>query len=187
MCRFGHPALEAAEAIVSRTNFSASEIDFVEVHTFDWAASLDDPEPKTDLGAKFSIPWAVASMLVKKAAGAEEFRTKNLDDPMVKSVSLKVKMKEDPGHSAATPMNRPARVIVRLKDGRILEEEVERSGGGPDAPLPLARVKEKFHSLADPVIGEKEATRVVDLVSRLEDLGNIREMTKLLAISELAC
>jgi 2-methylcitrate dehydratase PrpD len=180
MCRFGHPALEATEALVQQADFSPHEIDAVEVHTFDWAASLDDPEPKTDLGAKFSVPWAVASMLVKGRAGANEFRTRALDDPVVKAVAGKVKMKEDPAHSAATPVKRPARVVVYTKDGRTFQKEVEGSGGGPDAPLPLARIEEKFRLLVDPVIGEQRGAAAMDMVSRIEEVPDIRELTRLL-------
>ncbi|MFH1124789.1 MAG: MmgE/PrpD family protein [Pseudomonadota bacterium] len=180
MCRFGHPALEATEALVQQGDFPPHEIDGVEVHTFDWAASLDDPEPKTDLGAKFSVPWAVASMLVKGCAGANEFRTQALDDPVVKAVAAKVKMKEDPAHSAATPMKRPARVIVHTRDGRTFQKEVERSGGGPDAPLPLGKIQGKFRSLADPVIGQERGAAALDLIPRLEEVPDIRELTRLL-------
>jgi 2-methylcitrate dehydratase PrpD len=185
MCRFGHPALEATEALVRKGGFSPQEIDVVEVHTFDWAASLDDPEPESDLGAKFSVPWAVASMLVKGRAGANEFRNQALDDPDVKAVAAKVKMMEDPAHSAATPMKRPARITLHTRDGRTFTKEVERSGGGPDAPLPLERVKEKFRALADPVIGQENATAAMGLIFRLEEVQDIRELTRFLGNAPL--
>ena len=181
MCRFGHPAVEATEAIVREDDISPDEIDSVEVHTFDWAASLDDPAPTTDLGAKFSVPWAVASMLVRKKAGADEFRTQSLSDPAVKSVAAKVKMMEDPAYSAATPMKRPARVKVHTKDGRTFQKEVEGSKGGPDAPLPLERIQEKFLAMAAPVIGQAQATLAVERVTHLEALSDIRDLTKLFA------
>jgi 2-methylcitrate dehydratase PrpD len=181
MCRFGHPAVEATEAIVREDDISPDEIDAVEVHTFDWAANLDDPEPRTDLGAKFSVPWAVASMLVKGRAGADEFRTQALDDPAVRAVAAKVKMMEDPAHSAATPMKRPARVIVHTKDGRTFQKEVEGSKGGPDDPLPLERIQGKFRSIAEPVIGQRCTALAVRRMTHLEDLSDIRDLTKLFA------
>lgn len=43
-------------------------------------------------------------------------------------------------------------------------------------PLGDAEVKEKFISLAADVISEKKAIRIIDMVWRLEDLKDIREL-----------
>ena len=180
MCRFGHPALEAAEALVKEHHIIAEEIEEVEVHTFSWAATLDDPAPTTDLGAKFSVPWAVASMLVRKSAGADDFRNKSLTDPVVRSVAAKVRIKEDPVYTSMTPAKRPARVIVKTKQGKVYTSEVERSGGGPEAPLSKEKIQGKFLSLAEPVIGKAQAGAVIEQVETLEGLKDIRDFTKLL-------
>jgi 2-methylcitrate dehydratase PrpD len=180
MCRFGHPALEATEALVKEHRVIPEEIEEVEVRTFSWAATLDDPAPRTDLGAKFSVPWAVASMLVRKSAGADDFRNKSLSDPLVRSVAAKVRVKEDPVYTSMTPAKRPARVTVKTKQGKVYTSEVERSGGGPDAPLSKEKIQEKFLSLAGPVIGKAQAGAVIEQVETLEGLEDIRDLTRLL-------
>jgi len=179
-CRFAHPAVEAAEALVRRYHIPPEEIDTVEVRTFDWAATLEDPSPRTGLGAKFSIPWAVASMLVRKSAGPQEFKEEALADTEVRAVAARLRVREDPEYTSMTPAKRPASVIVRTKKGGILSWEVERSAGGPDAPWPLEKVQEKFRSLADPVIGPEKALAVIDAVTELHELSDIREVTRLL-------
>jgi len=180
MCRFGHPAVEAAEALVRRHHILPEEIDTVEVRTFDWAATLDDPAPKTDLGAKFSIPWAVACMLVRKSAAPTDFKEEVLVDTEVSAVAARVTVREDPKYTSMTPAKRPASVTVRTKKGSILSWEVERSAGGPDAPWPMEKVQDKFRSLADALIGPEKALAVVDLVTELHGLSDIRGLTRLL-------
>jgi 2-methylcitrate dehydratase PrpD len=180
MCRFGHPALEAAEALVKEHPVLPDNIEEVEVHTFSWAATLDDPAPATDLGAKFSVPWAVASMLVRKSAGPDDFRNKSLTDPLVRRVAAKVRVKEDPVYTSMTPGKRPARVIVKTKQGEMYTSEVERSGGGPDAPLSREKIQEKFISLAEPVIGNDRADEVIKKVEAIERVNDIRDLTELL-------
>jgi len=180
MCRFGHPAVEAAEALINQYEIVSEEIDTVEVRTFGWAATLDDREPKTDLGAKFSIPWAVASMLVRKSAGPDDFRGEALADDKLRAVAARITVREDPSYTSMTPSKRPASVTVRTKRGDTFHWEVERSGGGPDAPLSAEKVQEKFRSLADPVIGPEQATVVADIVANLHELSDIRELTALL-------
>lgn len=179
-CRFAHPAVEAAEALVRRYHITPEEIDTVEVRTFDWAATLEDPSPRTGLGAKFSIPWAVACMLVRKSAGPQEFKEEALADTEVRAVAARLRVREDPEYTSMTPAKRPASVIVRTKKRGILSWEVERSAGGPDAPWPLEKVQEKFRSLADPVIGPEKALAVIDAVTELHELSDIREVTRLL-------
>jgi 2-methylcitrate dehydratase PrpD len=180
MCRFGHPAVEAAEALVKKNFIAHEEIEMVEVRTFDWAATLDDSSPDTDLGAKFSIPWGVASMLVRKSAGADDFRAQALGDPILRKVAARIKVKEDPNYTAMTPSKRPASVMVRTKDGRILEAKVEGSAGGPDAPLAKEKLQEKFRSLAEPIIGAKRSRTILEMVDRITEISDIRNLIELL-------
>lgn len=180
MCRFGHPAIEATQKLIQQYPLSPDEIERVEVHTFDWAATLNERNPKTDLAAKFSIPWAVACMLVRRSAGPDEFRTQALEDKKVRAVAGRVAVREDPRYSAMTPFKRPARVSVHTKNGKVFQAEVERSSGGPDAPIPREKVIEKFRLLADPVLGLKQATAVVEKVMHLEEEPDIRELTRLI-------
>jgi 2-methylcitrate dehydratase PrpD len=79
-----------------------------------------------------------------------------------------------------TPAKRPARVTVKTKQGKVYTSEVERSGGGPDAPLSKEKIQEKFLSLAGPVIGKAQAGAVIEQVETLEGLEDIRDLTKLL-------
>ena len=181
MCRFGHPAIEATQKLIDQHPFlQPDEIEKVELHTFDWAATLSEKDPKTDLAAKFSIPWAVASMLVRRSAGPDQFRTEALKDTIVRRIAGKVAVSEDTQYSAMTPAKRPARIIVRIKGGKVLRAEVERSSGGPDAPLPRERVVDKFRSLADPILGTEQARIIVEKVMHIEKEPDIRNLTKFL-------
>jgi hypothetical protein len=79
MCRFGHPAIEAAQELIRHYPIDPEEIETVEVRTFDLAAACNEKLPKTELAAKFSVPWAVASMLVRKSSGLDDFRDEGRD------------------------------------------------------------------------------------------------------------
>ena len=179
MCRHGHPPIEAAEGLVHRYPIDSEQIESVEVHTFDWAAALAERFPKTDLAAKFSVPWAMASMLVRKSAGPDDFRREALNDERIRSVSARVTMKNDPIYTAMTPGRRPARVVVKMKGGQVFEHEVMGSGGGPDDPLSEEKFVAKFHSMADRVIGHRQAEAIVSLIGHIEDVRDIHELTRL--------
>lgn len=180
MCRFAHPAVEAAEGLIKKNPIDPGDIERVDVMTFDWAAVLNDPAPETDLAAKFSVPWGVASMLVNGSAGAEDFRSKALQDDRVRAVAARVHVKEDPRFTAVTPQERPAQVTVKTRQGKTYTYEVKRSGGGPGAPLPQDKINQKFRSLAEPVIGQEQAEALISKVEKLEATTDIRDITKLL-------
>jgi 2-methylcitrate dehydratase PrpD len=179
-CRFVHPAVEAAEKLIKKHPVDPDDIDAVEVMTFDWAASLNDQRPQTDLGAKFSVPWAVAAMLVRRSAGADEFRSAAVGDQRIRTVAARIRVREDPQYSAVTPQKRPARVTLKTRQGEEYTEEVERSGGGPDAPLAKEMVLNKFRALAEPVIGHEQSEAVIDKVDMLGDIADIRDIARLL-------
>ncbi len=180
MCRFGHPAIEAAEGLLHKFDFDIKDIAEVVIDTFDWAATLSDQSPKKDLAAKFSVPWAVASMLVRKSGGAFEFSDEGLCDETVRSISTKTTVREDPSYSSMTPSKRPARITLRTKSGQTFTHEVQGSSGGPDAPLSDETIHAKFKSLAAPLIGAQRAVAVIKMVKHLEELADICTFTELL-------
>jgi 2-methylcitrate dehydratase PrpD len=154
-CRFSHPAIEAAEILRDTEDYSPADIDSVTIHTFDLAVTLDETEPQSELGAKFSIPFCVATMLVRGSAAPDDFREPGLSDPDVRRVCALTTVREDPSHSAVAPADRPARIEVHLRDGRRLVAERERSAGGPDQPWDPLSVRTKFRSLTSSVLGQE--------------------------------
>jgi 2-methylcitrate dehydratase PrpD len=81
-----------------------------------------------------------------------------------------------------TPHKRPARVTVKTRQGKVYTREVERSGGGPDAPLSNEEIHRKFRSLAEPVIGREQTEAVIDQAETLEKIADIRDFTQLLTV-----
>ena len=179
-CRYVHPAVEAAEILAAQGLPPAVEIEAVEVRTYDLAATLTEAAPATELAAKFSLPYTVASMLVRRSLGPGDFRPEAVTDPDVRAVATRVHIIADAQYTAMTPRCRPARVTVRTRDGTVRDHAVERSSGGPDAPWTEAQVRRKFLSLAAPVLGGARALAAADLVRGLRGLADSRELTALL-------
>ncbi|MCZ7676225.1 MAG: MmgE/PrpD family protein [Roseovarius sp.] len=74
-CRFTHGALDVlAELIARHGPFDPDAVARIEVESYAMAAQLDAPAPPTMLAAKFSVPFAVATMLVHGAASVSAFR-----------------------------------------------------------------------------------------------------------------
>lgn len=134
-CQYAHSAVEAALALVQGplSGVPSSSIDRVIVETHPLAMPLDDLEPRTVLGGKFSVPHSVAAVLVRASTDSATFSGPLLDDPAVAQVRSAVEMAPYPG-DLTPPHDRPARVTV-VVDGQEFTAECLSAAGGPDRPL----------------------------------------------------
>ncbi len=135
------PALMAATAVDS--------IDSIEIATHALARPLMNAWPDTTLGAKFSLPHAVAATLVTGTGGAEAFAFETLARPEIDALRRRVSVKPYEG-DLRPPNDRPAHVAVRLRDGRVFSAECLSARGGADRPLPPTTVDDKLAQLAVP-------------------------------------
>ena len=91
-CQHLHSAVEAAlgfrESLMRDVRLE--DIESVEVHTHGLALPLMDHTPRTTLGAKFSMPHAVAAALVMGSGGADAFAADTLQDGAIARLRQRV-------------------------------------------------------------------------------------------------
>lgn len=181
-CRYTHGALDALAAITARTGpLDPAAIEAMEVDTYVWAAQLDHPAPPTMLAAKFSLPFALATSVVNGAATVPAFRAAALDVPASRSLAARVTVREDLALTAQLPGLRPARLLIRMRDGGEHRAEVTTNRGDTEDPYSPDEVVAKFHEMADPVWGEAASRRVHQAVIGLGAGSQPRELDRLLA------
>jgi 2-methylcitrate dehydratase PrpD len=129
------------------------------------------------LGAKFSIPYAVAAALVRGAADVAAFDPAALGDPKIRGLARRVKVSADPDMSPREVAHPTARVSITLRDGRTLEETTTVVRGDAANPVPAEDVMTKFRELSTPVLGELRCRRVMQAVHELDTLKDIRDLT----------
>ena len=176
-CRYNHPAVEATEEILAATPIAADRIASIRVLTTALGATMSDRDPVGTLGAKFSIPYALAARIVLGDCGVEAFREPALSDARVRALARLVDVTEDPALTALLPQARPARVEIRLTDGRALTRQVDMPAGEFDRPYPEALLREKFIGLASPDLGATGADRAWELARHVGELKGARELT----------
>jgi 2-methylcitrate dehydratase PrpD len=179
-CRYNHFALDAIAAIRRTHRFAADEVAAVHVTTIPFGLRMADPDPPNMLGAKFSIPYAVAAALVLGHAGTAAFESPSLDDARIRDLARRVEVRADPEMSPRRADHPTAHVRIRLRDGRTLEETTTVVLGDADNPVPPEDVVTKFLALASPVLGPSRARQAVDAVRDVEALKDIRDQTALL-------
>ena len=183
-CRWNHPALDAIEDIRAEGPVDPADIDTVDVDTFAFAAAMAERAPRSDMGAKFSIPWAVAASLTLGASGREAFDDTALSRPDATALASRVTVREDPAFSRALPARRPTRVTVRLRDGGTRSAVVQGSRGDPGERFAPGTLEVKFEALAGAVLGADAAARAAASLADVERVGDVCELLELLTPDE---
>ena len=186
-CRYTHASLDVLHALVDEAGgaIPPDAIAQIEVDTYVWAAQLDAPEPKTMLAGKFSIPFALATTIVHGEATPAAFRQSALDDRDILDLAARVTVREDAAMTAALPAERPARLAIHLKDGRVLRGETRVNRGDTEAPYSVDEIHAKFRRLAHPIWGEVVANAIEAAVGRLDTTASCRALLDLLATPPL--
>lgn len=139
--------------------------------------------PRSVPEAQFSLPYAVATALVKKRVSLEDFTLEEIRNPQVLEVTQRVECTVDREldnnyQNSVTP----AIVEVRTKKGQVYYRQVVERRGSPAQPLTLAEIEQKFHQCAKFAwrpISEKKLEQFFNLLKALEDQSDIIEIIKL--------
>ncbi|HYC47761.1 MAG TPA: MmgE/PrpD family protein [Burkholderiales bacterium] len=134
--------------------------------------------------ADHSMPCAVAMALADGRLGAEQFEADRWAAPDVATLMGRIKVVGDDALEASYPNGRPARVVVRLKDGRELTEFVPVPLGDARRPMSQDDVRRKFSELAAHCMSAERIDAIVATVERLEHLPRVSELTALLSSSK---
>ena len=175
-CRHSHPAIEAALNIRVTSGILPKDIKAVDVITYSLAVNgHDHTEIQGITSAKMSTPYSVAVALVTGKAGIGEFTTDQIENPVISSLTRKVRVRSDERISELVPHKRAAAVEITTYTGQYYSQRVDLPKGEPENPILEEELKNKFISLA--LYGNKtidDCDRVMRHVWNIEeDLNEI--------------
>ncbi|MGI9605707.1 MAG: MmgE/PrpD family protein [Acidimicrobiales bacterium] len=180
VCRWAQPAVEAALTLRREHNVMGVDVDRIEVATFHEAARLATDLPATTEHAQYSLPFPVAAAVQHGRLGPTEITGEALTDPHVRSLSQRVSIIEDPEHNAAFPGNRYARVTLHLRDGNSITSDNTEPRGDPEAHLPMAEIRSKFHAFAEPSLGAERAAAIENVIDDLPEAESLTSLRSLI-------
>ena len=169
-CRHTHSAIDCARTLQARIP-GPDAVAEVHLATYQAAAQVaGNEDPADSRQAQFSLKYCIARALKTGRISLSDFAEPALGDPQVRGLMGRTTVEVDPRLDSLTPGAWPARVTVRLQDGRELTEYVANPKGDPENPLGWKEVKEKFGLLADGAIPAAAAREVVALCEGLEQV-----------------
>ncbi|MEM9249842.1 MAG: MmgE/PrpD family protein [Pseudomonadota bacterium] len=179
ICRWAHGALDALSRLIDAHEVTAEEIAAVHVNTFAQSAALFAGMPETTSQAQYSLPFALAALLMHGQLGPDEITGARLSDPAVAALLPKITVREVARHSERFPAGRWSDVTLTLRDGRTLASGDVNARGGPEAPLTDAETEAKFHRMAAS-LGRSRADALWAMRHRLvEDDARFSELAPL--------
>jgi 2-methylcitrate dehydratase PrpD len=176
----GHPTMDAMLKIVSDHDVKPEQIARIRVRA---GSNILNPlryrTAKTELEAKFCLPFMMAGIALRRRAGIREFTDEFVSSAPVQAMMVKVEAKFDPEIEARGFDKMRSVVEVDLTDGRTLTQAAdERYRGGPEKPFTRADLHEKFTDCASLVLSADRIRRALELIESIEKLKSVRELVQ---------
>jgi len=154
-CRETHGAVAALAAARGKARFNPDDVLRVEIETFADAARLSEAEPVSEMAARFSIQAAVAATILDGSIAVDSFAPGRLERPALKTLMLRVVVREVSDANAALPEVRICRCRIVLNDATVLTGEVHAAPGDSGSPLSIGELQAKFDALCARVTGQE--------------------------------
>jgi 2-methylcitrate dehydratase PrpD len=169
--RYVHSALDALEDLIFKNSKpDTKKIRAVEAKTYRLAAMLAEKRVTSSFGARFSVPFALATVLHHGRSGLEPFEQAAVDNEAIQALAARVDLREEPAFTARYPAEQICELRIVLDDGRALEGRCTLMKGEPGNPHPPQALEKKFLELGTPLWGEPIAKRLLAGCLKLEDL-----------------
>ncbi|MBT9288618.1 MmgE/PrpD family protein [Prosthecodimorpha staleyi] len=146
VCRWAQPSIEAARGLMREHGLTGADVADVEVRSFAAAIRLASARPATTEEAQYSLPFPLASAILRGRVGADEIVGAGLTDAAVLALSERIRLVVDPEIEARFPAERFAVVTLTTRDGRTVTSPWTVARGGPLNPLDSTEIVEKYRS-----------------------------------------
>ncbi len=183
-CRFTHPAMEALRKALGEGGVGPEDVERITVHSFGAAVHGGSVVPRNAEAFRFSVPYILGAVIAHGRVDPDLFDEASVGDRSVQDLAQRVELVHSPDYEAMRPERSPARVIVRLRDGRELAGEVLDCLGDPSNPIDGEALQGKFLSLTEKVIGKDRARAFLEGLSDLEGAADAGRWIRLLRPEE---
>ncbi|MDQ4057861.1 MAG: MmgE/PrpD family protein [Actinomycetota bacterium] len=177
-----HPGQDAVLELVREHDLKPEDVEEAIAGTNSATTNaLIYPLPQTALEAKFSFPFFLAIAILRHKVGIEEFRDEVVLDPAVQELMKRCHHVVDEEIDARGFQHMDTRVVIKLKDGRILERLESFATGHPNKPMSREQLETKFFECAGLAIDPDRARLAADIIWRLDELEHVGKLHEMLA------
>jgi 2-methylcitrate dehydratase PrpD len=186
-CRYMQSSIDALIDLATAHDIYPEQIERIEVAVLEagWPLVCEPRKrkysPSNVVDAQFSMPYGAAVALTDRAAGLDQFTGDSFQSPQIKSLMGKVVLLKDKRIEKNFPQEWPARVQVRLTNGKEFKKQIRFPKGDPENPLTWQELSAKFHSLATRVFPKTRCDQIIKSVKNMNRSTALREIWELIA------
>ena len=177
-----HPSMDAMLKLVTDNDIRPGQIRAIRLKA---GSNILEPlrykTAKTELEAKFCVPFLLGVIALRRKAGIQEFTDEFVASAPIQQMMTNVTTVFDPQIEAMGFDRIRSIVEVDLVDGRTLvQPSDERYRGSPAWPFTMAELRDRFVDCASPVLPTDRIQRAIEQIESMEKLNDIRELTQTL-------
>ncbi|MEA3334083.1 MAG: MmgE/PrpD family protein [Pseudomonadota bacterium] len=184
-CRMTHGAIDSALSLQRSNPININDIENITVNASAMVADMVGKpfklrtDPQVD--AQFSIPYTVATALIRGKLRLEDFEKEQIEDPKTQDLVKKIVVVPN----SSLPQNDISSVSITIttQSGKNYTANHDHLLGSPAAPMNNNECLEKFNdcvnfSKRDDI--SQKSSAIVDLVLNLEEIDDLQQLTTLL-------
>jgi 2-methylcitrate dehydratase PrpD len=177
-----HPSLDAMLKVVTEYDLKPDQIRAVRLRA---GSNILEPlryrVARNELEGKFSIPFLLSAIIIRRKAGIREFTDEFVQSDAVQRMMMRVSGVFDPAIEAQGFDKIRSIVEVDLTDGRTLvQPSDDRYRGGPERPFTREELHGKFADCAQLALDASRVTQALVQIEGIERLARIRELIRTL-------
>jgi 2-methylcitrate dehydratase PrpD len=180
-CTRAHCGIQALLDLRRARAFSATDVEAIDCLVTPAVMDyLKYPRPRSAFEAKYSMQYCLAVTLLDGRLTVGSFTDARTGDPEVRALIARIGMRvwEEYARHGYNPPHAPygCRLRVRLRDGTVLDGQVDRGPWEPPTAPSWPEVVEKFVGNVERHLSAPRISAIVSTVERLDDLGDVREL-----------
>lgn len=173
-CRWTHSAIDAARQLRKEHSIDPGHIQSILVKAHPMALDMvDNADPKTVYGCKFSIQYCVALVLHKGQAWVDDFSEANMHDPEIRRVTALCGTEPAVTYEPDGKLqDKNSELFITMKNGGIYHARVPYPLGNPENPMTFDELNGKFASLASSCYDEEHMRNISALCRNLDQVAD---------------
>lgn len=178
-CNLMHSTNDNLGMMIEKHDLKPEDVEKIEVGvTMVGDKFCNRADPTTPTEARFSYQFAAAEVLLRRKIDYSTFSEKRLADSDIREEAKKVEVFTPEGWP---PMGYPgSKIIVTLKNGEKIENEISEHIGHPNNPLSLDQVTNVSKNFLEVYLNDSQCDVVLETMANLEAKPDIRTMMDML-------
>lgn len=179
-CRSTHSSIDASVHLRNVPGINADQVAKIICKTSPRHPQLARfHRPKSGNEGKFSIPYCIATALLRGKVSLEDFTDEKVADTKAQALLSKVDYLY-PAEYKRSPLSLAQEVVVKLDNGAEYSYKVDVPKGDPENPMTDEELLAKFTDCARLLLPQTVIEKVLEMVINLESLDNISKLMDIL-------